>query len=231
MDRPADGSLPRARPFDLAQVEWKLPQAMAQAVVFNPRLARLQEQIKRDLEAIKLANLNYYPDVSVGYAYTFIGSGVSPVANGSDVWNFALGLNLPIWWQRLRAHVLEGNAQALTSVEEYRELRSLIFFQLQDTLVKIDTQYRQAVLFRELIVPRAWQTVEVSASTYQAGSLAFTALIDNWRKWLDFSLGYHRALAELEQRFADLQQLIGVRVPRTADAPDASPPTEGGTQP
>ena len=108
MDRPADGALPRARPFDLAQVEWKLPQAMSQAVEFNPRLARLQEQIKRDLEAIKLANLNYYPDASVGYAYTFIGSGVSPVANGSDVWNFALGLNLPIWWQRLRARRVGG---------------------------------------------------------------------------------------------------------------------------
>lgn len=223
MDRPVDGALPRARPFELEQVEWKLPQAMAQAVSSNPRLERLQEQIKRDLEAIKLANLNYYPDFSVGYAYTFIGSGISPVANGNDVWNFALGFNLPIWWQRLRARVLEGNAQALSSVEEYHELRNLIFFQLQDTLVKIDTQFRQAILFRELIMPRAWQAVEVSTSSYRAGTLAFTALIDNWRNWLKASLAYHQALAELEQRFADLQQLLGVRVPRVAAAaPDAA---------
>jgi outer membrane protein TolC len=67
-------------------------------------------------------------------------------------------------------------------------------------------------------VPRAWQAVEVSTSAYQAGSLDFTTLIDNWRKWLDSSLAYDRALAGLEQRFADLQQLIGVRVPRIATA-------------
>ena len=197
---------------------------MQQAVTSNPRLARLQEQIKRDLETVKLARLNYFPDITAGYTYTFISpAGVSPVATGSDVWNLAFGFNLPIWWQRLRARVLEGNAQVLASVEEYAELRNLLFFQLQDTLVKVDTQYRQAVLFRDLIVPRAWQAVEVSTSGYQAGTLAFTALIDNWRKWLEYSLAYQRALAELEQRFADLQQLIGVRVPRLAPDTTAAP--------
>jgi outer membrane protein TolC len=232
MNRAVEAPLPPPRAFDLQQVQWKLPQAMEHAVASNPRLARLQEQITRDIETVKLARLNYFPDLTVGYTYTFISSsGISPVRTGDDAWNLAFGLNLPIWWQRLRARVLEGNAQTLASVEEYRELRNQLSFQLQDTLVKIDTQYRQALLFRDLIVPRAWQAVEVSTSTYQAGSLEFTALIDNWRKWLDFSLGYDRALAELEQRFADLQQLIGVRVPRIADAPDASVPTEGSPQP
>jgi outer membrane protein TolC len=216
MNRSVDAPLPPPRPFELSQVEWKLSEAMARAVVSNPRLARLQEQIKRDLETIKLARLDYFPDLTAGFAYTFIGSGISPVASGSDVWNLALGLNVPIWWQRRRAGVLQGNAQTLASVEEYAELRNLIFFQLQDTLVKVDTQYRRGVLFRDLIVPRAWQTVEVSTSAYQAGALEFTALFDSWRNWLSFSLAYHRSLAELEQRFADLQQLIGIRVARSA---------------
>jgi cobalt-zinc-cadmium efflux system outer membrane protein len=240
MNRRVDASLPTPAPFPVATVEWKLTEAMARAAKSNPRLARLQEQITRDLEVVKLARLDHFPDLTVGYSYTFIaGSGVSPVATGDDAWNLAFGLNLPIWWQRLRARVLEGNAQVLSSVEQYEELRNLIFFGLQDTLVKIDTQYRQAWLLRDLIVPRAWQAVEVSTSAYQTGALEFTALIDNWRKWLDFSLGYHRALAELEQRFADLQQLIGLRVPRIASAdigneeavPAAAAPREGSTSP
>jgi outer membrane protein, heavy metal efflux system len=227
MNRAVDAPLPPPQPFELAQVEWKLPQAMQRAVVSSPRLARLQAQIERDLETVKLARLNYFPDLTVGYSYTFVASsGISPVRTGDDAWNFAFGVNLPIWWQRLRARVLEGNAQTLASVEEYTELRNQLFFQLQDTLVKIDTQYRQGVLLRDLIVPRAWQAVTVSTSSYQAGALEFTALIDNWRKWLEFSLGYHRALAELEQRFADLQQLIGVPVPR---APEETP-EEGSPQ-
>lgn len=222
MNRPVDAPLPPPEPFELSEVEWALTAALDRAVAENPKLARLREQIGRDLEAIRLAHLNYFPDLTAGFTYTLIGGGISPVASGSDVWNLAFGLNLPIWWQRLRAGVLEGNAQVLASVEEYEEMRNLIFFQLQDALVKIDTQYRQGVLFRDLIVPRAWQTVEVSTSAYQAGALEFEALIANWRKWLDLSLAYHRALAELEQRFADLQQLIGIRVGRSAGAPEIS---------
>jgi outer membrane protein TolC len=229
MNRRVDAELPPPAELELEQVEWKLPEAMAEAVRHNPRLARVQEQIKRDLANIKLARLDYFPDLTVGYGATFISSsGVSPVASGEDAWNLAFGLNLPIWWQRLRAQVLEMNAQALTSVEEYAELRNLIFFELQDTLVKIDTAYRQAVLLRELIVPRAWQTVEVSTIAYRAGSVDFTPLIDNWRKWLDLSLAYHRALAELEQRFADLQQLVGMRLPRNATDSDPTTASEEG---
>ena len=223
MNRRVDLPLPEPKAFDLAEVDWKLPQAMERAAASNPRLARLQAQIERDLEAIKLAKLDYFPDLTAGFTYTVIDAeGLSPVATGGDVWNLAFGLNVPIWWQRLRARVLEGNAQVLASVEEYADLRNLLFFQLQDTLVKIDTQYRQAVLLRELIVPRARQTVEVSTSAYQSGALELEPLVQNWRRWLDHSLEYHRALAGIEQRFADLQQLVGMQLPRIPDDGAAS---------
>jgi outer membrane protein, heavy metal efflux system len=228
MDRPVDAALPPPQPIELTKVEWRLRDAIDRAVVSNPKLARLQAQIKRDIETIKLARLNYFPDVTVGYTYTFIsGSGISPVRTGDDAWNLSLGVNLPIWWERLRARVLEANAQTLASVQEYAELRDLLFFQIQDALVKVDTQYRQALLDHDLIVPRAWQTVEVSTSAYQAGTLEFTALIDNWRKWLEFSLAYHRAVADLEQRFAEFQQLMGVRVPRAPAAAAKRASTDG----
>lgn len=223
MNRSVDAALSPVRPFDLAEVDWKLPEAMERAVAFNPQLARLREQVDRDLEAIRLARLEYYPDLRFGFAYSFIGGGISPVATGDDNWSLPLVLNLPIWWQRLRAGVLEANARTLSSVEQFEELRNLVSFGLQDTLVKIDTQYRQALLFRDLIVPRARQAVEVSTAAYQAGEVEFTALIENWDNWLEFSLAYYNALARLEQRFADLQQLVGIRIPRSSD------PTAVGT--
>ncbi len=216
MNRAVDAPLPAPRSFEMSRIDWQLDAAMDKAIASNPRLARLREQIKRDLEAVKLARLDYYPDLTAGFTYTFISdSGVSPVHSGSDAWNLGLGVNLPIWWTKLRARVLEGNAQVLASVSEFSDLRNLIFFELQDSLVKIDTEYRRAILFRDLIVPRAWQAVESSTSSYRSGALEFTALIENWNQWLDFSLAHYRAMASLEQRFADLQQLVGVELPRS----------------
>lgn len=214
MDRPVDAPLPAPRSFELDDVAWKLTEAMDRAAEMNPKLARLREQIARDLEQIRLAKLEYYPDLRASFGYGFIGSGISPVASGDDNWNLGMGLNLPIWWKRLRAGVLEANSSALASVEQLEEARNTVLFGLHDTLVRVDTQYRQAILFRDLLVPRARQTVEVSTAAYRSGELDFTALLENWRNWLDYSLDYHRALAGLEQRFADLQQLIGARVPR-----------------
>jgi len=231
MNRRVDAVLPPPRPLDLTAIEWKLGDAMDRAVAENPRLAGLRDQVQRDLERVKLARLDYFPDLTVGYGYTFIASpALSPVATGDDAWNLSLGLNLPIWWQRLRARVLEGNAQVLGSVAEYEEVRNLVFFGLQDALVRIDTRYREGVLHRDLIVPRAWQAVEVSVPSYQAGDLAFEALVQNWRKWIDLSLSYHRALAGLEQAFADLEQLVGVRIGRNSTV-GLTPGTERSTYP
>jgi outer membrane protein, heavy metal efflux system len=215
MNRSVDAELPPPKAFDLAEVTWRLTDALKRAVEDNPRLARLQEQIKRDLELIALADLDYYPDLTVGFSYTLISnSGVSPASTGQNAFSFPFLFNLPIWRQRLRAQILERNASALASVDSYQDIRNQIFFQLQDTLVKIDTQYRQAVLLRDLIVPRSWQAVDASTAAYRSGDLEFTALIENWSQWLEQSLNYHKALAGLEQRFADLQYLIGVRLPR-----------------
>jgi len=220
MYRRVDAPLPGPAPFKLAEVKWALPEVMKRAVKNNPKLARLQQQVNRDLKQIDLAHLDYYPNLKLGFSYSPVSSsGLSPVADGGDIIGAPFGFNLPIYRKRLRAQVLERNSRALTSVEEFNELRNAIFFQLQDTLLKIDTQYRQAVLLRDALVPRSWQAVEVSTSEYRAGNLEFTALIENWRIWLNQSLLYHKALTDLEQRFADLQHLVGLRLSRSPDAP------------
>jgi cobalt-zinc-cadmium efflux system outer membrane protein len=213
MDRRVDGALPPPREPDLRTVDWKLGDVSARAVAANPRLAGLRDQVRRDLDAVRLARLDYLPDLVVGYSYTFIAApALSPVATGEDAWNLSFGLNLPIWWQRLRARVLEGNAQVLRSVAEYEDVRNAVFAGLQDALVRVDTQYRQSVVDRDLIVPRAWQAVDVSMAAYRTGTITFEPLVQNWRQWLAASLAYRRGLADLEQAFADLEQLVGVRL-------------------
>lgn len=216
MDRPIDAPLPQPPPFDLQEVAWRLSQAMEQAVVSNPQLALLREQITRDLERIRLARLEYYPDLRVSFSYNFIGSGISPVATGRDNWSLPLGMNLPIWWGKIRAGILEANATTLASIEQIEEARNALLVGLQDTLIDVDIQYRQAVLVRDQLLPRSRHAIDAATAAYRAGDVEFSTLIESWRNWLDYSLAYHRALAAMEQRFADLQQLIGSAVARQA---------------
>ncbi|MHC4709639.1 MAG: hypothetical protein ACYTA3_04235, partial [Planctomycetota bacterium] len=76
------------------------------------------------------------------------------------------------------------------------------------------------VLFRDVIIPQARQTVDASLSGYRAGKLDFLTLVDNWRRLFEFEVIYHQDLTALEQSLADLQQAVGrdfVLTP-TADA-------------
>ncbi len=231
MDRDVQAEIPPPPPFDPAHLEWKLSELMGRSVEKSPALKAIQERIRRNLEAVHLAKLQYAPDLIVGGGYTWISSaGVSPVASGDDAWNLNFGIKLPIWLHRIRAGILQRNAEVLGSSLHYRNIRNDLFFSLQDLTVRVDTDYRSAILLRDAIIPRARQTVEISEREYQAGKLDFLTLIDNWRTLLEFHLQYHMSLASLEQNFAELERLAGGELPRKAPEKAVGPRLETGNK-
>lgn len=216
MDRDVRAPLPSPPAFDPLKFGWRLEALLDRAVVQSPGLKALQERVRVALEARELAETQYYPDFDIGGLFTLIsGGGISPVANGQNVWNLFFGLTLPIWRHRIRAGVLESNANVFASALRYRSSRNDIFFAIQNLFVRIDSSYRRAVLFRDGILPRARQTVDVSEANYRAGQVEFLTLVDNWRKLLDFTLDYYRALTDLERSFAEMEELVGGNLPRT----------------
>jgi len=215
MDRDVLADIPEPEPVAPLSIGSRIEAMLARAVDDNPGLAAWQERTKADLEAVRLAKLQYYPDFNVGALLTFISSsGLSPVANGQDAFSLNLGLTLPTWLEKIRAGVLERNAMVLASAERYRGARNDVFFAIQDLFVKVDAAYRSAVLLRDGILPRARQTVDVSESGYQAGEVDFTTLIGNWQRLLDLTLTYHGALTTLEQEVAELEQVLGGGIER-----------------
>lgn len=209
LDRDVRAPLPAPRPFDPREFGWRLDGLLERAAERNPALAALRERARVNLEARELALLQYYPDIDVGGLWTLITGGISPVSNGQDVLGLTLGVRLPIWRHRIRAGVLESNANVLAIAERYRGVRNELFYAIQDRYARIDSAYRRAVLFRDAILPRARQTVAVSEASYRAGKVEFLTLVDNWRKLLDLTLEYHDAVTELERSFADMEELVG----------------------
>ncbi|MCA8950453.1 MAG: TolC family protein [Planctomycetes bacterium] len=210
MDRAVDAELPLPAPIEPEPVQWRLLALLGHADEAGPQLAALRRRIEVDLARRQLAELAYYPDFSLGGLFTFISNGGrSPVADGSDVWNLNLGVTLPIWLDKIDAGVLEQNARALASVLRYRSERNEVMFALQRLLVRVDADYRKAVLLRDGILPRADQAVRVARAGYDAGSVEFETLLAGWRRFADLSLDYHRALAALEHDVSELELVAG----------------------
>ncbi len=108
------------------------------------------------------------------------------------------------------------------SIAALDDARNRVAFRVQDALVRAESQQQQVILFRDVIIPQARQTVDASLSGYRAGKLEFLTLVDNWRKLFEFQVIYHRNLAQLEQSLADLQQAVGSDVDRRAAGPEAA---------
>lgn len=215
LDRSVVAPLPPPAPISLEPTVLELDRLLEEAGARNPALQAIRERIQGFRERLELAELQRRPDFVVGLNYNLVqDEGVAPSANGDDQWWIGLGLNLPIWTERLDAAERQARAGIREGIAQLNDEQNLVAFRLQDGLVRLDTQQRLVELFRDVIVPQARQTVEASESSYRAGGLDFLTLVDNWRKLLDFQLMLHRSLAEFERSFADVQEVVGVDLNR-----------------
>lgn len=219
--------VPSPEAFEIRKTKLALKALFAKAARVNPELARLQRQIERDRQAVELAKLAYWPDFNVGFEWMYIEprdafqpppnpqTGQRPTVSrmsedGSDNWAIMFGFSLPIWFDKIEAGIREARSQVSASMHEYVSAKNMVNFRIEDALTNVEAQQELAKLFDSTIIPQARQAYEVSQAGYLAGRADFQYVIDNWRKWLVFTIQYHRAIGQLERSVADLEQAIGL---------------------
>ena len=224
-----DPGTPVAEPvdFEIRRAQLSVDDLLAKAAKANPGLKRLEHQIVRDREAVGLARLAYWPNFTVGLEWMIMDgrSAFEPPRNpatgrrppspqlseeGSDNWAILFGFTLPIWGDKIRAGVREAELKVAASNLQYASARDRLQFEIEDALARVRAQQELAALFKNTIIPQAEQTYRVSQASYSAGTSDFLYVIDNWRKWLAFTIQYYRSLGELERSVADLEQAVGL---------------------
>ena len=68
---------------------------------------------------------------------------------------------------------------------------------------------RNITLYREIILPRADQLMELSETDYRSGKTGFLDLIDTQRSILRYQLELARALADSQIHLARIEMMIG----------------------
>jgi len=227
LDRRPTAEIPPPAPFDIRQVDMQLEKLFTLAFENNPALKHFEMQIERDKQAVALARLAYWPDFTLGFEWISMKprdafrppinpqTGRRPVVSrmseeGTDNWAINFGFNLPIWFEKIEAGIREQKRKLSASMHQYTAEKNRVYFQIEDVLTRIRAQQELAELFDSTIIPQAKQAYEVSRTGYVVGRSDFQYVIDNWQKWLVFTIQYHRAIGELERSVADLEQIIGL---------------------
>lgn len=167
--------------------------------------------IERDRFQVDLAKLKYFPDVTIGMGWQGMTTNraLAPTADGIDNITMGLMANVPIYWNRLDAGVREARAKAVASARDFDAMRDETEAEVRDLFAQATSQQELLVLFRDSIIPKADQTLQVSVAAYESGSIDMTTLIDNWQELLRYQVMQQRLEAQLRQSIASLERTIG----------------------
>src|SRR5438132_2840886 len=175
----------------------------------RPELAASQAQISGAEAQVRLAKAMTVPDIGLFAAemHTFKNS-MGP----SDFLFAGFQVNLPIFGgSKNEPRIASAQAQAVAAQEADHALRNRVVSEIAETYAHLLAEQRQIDLHHQLI-PIARQAVESAESSYAAGRVDFTMVLDSARelRMHDLELATHEAM--YEQRLAELQRAVGAEL-------------------
>ena len=211
LNRPADAALPISPALPYLSVNTSATNLLANIDSTSPELMELEAKVEQGNNQLKLARRTRLPDISLGVVYIDTGEAALPVADsGKDPVIGTLGISLPIWFGKNHS-LIEAAAYQRTSAQLMLENRTqTLEADIQQSLFKLRDADRKINLYKESLIPKARQSLEVNRQGYESGSMEFINLIDAERMLLEFELAYERALADHLTARANLSKLTGI---------------------
>ncbi|MDY0168145.1 MAG: TolC family protein [Thermoguttaceae bacterium] len=211
--------LPQATPVatepiaDRARLAHRAEVLLGMADRWQPELEAWRREAARDRTAVEVARREYWPDVTMTMNWFQMGSaGLSPVADGRDAFSLGVGVNLPIYRNRLDAAVREAQCQAAATARRYAATQDQFHAEVQSLHAQFTEHDRVLEILQEQIVPRATETFELVAEAYRTGRADFQQLLDTYRTLLQYRIEVHRREAVREHTIASLERAVGATV-------------------
>ena len=209
LSRPANAELGLVPDPADSLPSWQFDDVYNLALGNRPELKGMGYNIdmyKSELDATKL---EYYPDIMGRVMY-------KDMANTSDdFWALMVGVNIPLApWSggKYTGKVEENELNVKTAEEQYNLMRNMVASDVQNSLVKIETNRNLVDLYQNTVIPQAEQTLQSTISAYQTGKTEFLMLIDAYRMLLMSQLDFYMSKMNFLQSQAQLEQAVGLSI-------------------
>ena len=133
--------------------------------------------------------------------------------SGKDPIIATLSLNLPIWQGKTRAQRRAAQLRRSAAVVHRQDRANSLEADATMALYHYRDAGRKLNLYRDTLIPKAHQAMEVAQQAFQTAKADFLALIEAHRALLEFQLAVAQAQAEQGKRYAELQMLTGAAIP------------------
>jgi len=189
------------------------------AVQNRPELIGSAANIKQAEDEVALARKQYTPDFSANAGYMLAPSG-SQFRN-----NYMIEGSMTLPWLNRRKHESEISEAKTAVAEREAELDSLrvaVFQQIQEALVRTNSAKRLVDLYQNSLRPQSEATLRSTVIAYENDRTDILNLLDSQNTTLDVDYAYFRALADFQQRMAELELAVGAPVERSGSLASSS---------
>lgn len=209
----ADTDPPAPQRFEITPDDFDIERVLSAAFARNPRIKSMEADVRRAEALIRAARRERWPDVSVGLEADALAV--------PTMYRPGFSLTLPVWRDKIAAQIAEaqatkGAAEARLSSEEIN-----LAAELAEKSFMVRQAGRNLALARDVVGPKARQSLEVARSSYLTGKTEFFNLVDTWRTVLSVEIEALEAQTERELALADLSLLVAALPP--VGAPMLSP--------
>jgi outer membrane protein TolC len=196
LGRPA---LPAPTPFPAT-----LQETIDRAKEHSPELRSRQKMVEGAQAKANLAKKEYYPDVTVGASWF-------PRTGGFvDMWNLTFTVNLPIFYKTKQQQAVgEAQAEYLEAKRELAATELLLASNVRGSFSVVGAADRLMNLYKEGLIPKANQDVQLAFSSYVTGRIDALTAITRIKDLLDYDLLYWNQRVEREKAMAKLHALMG----------------------
>jgi len=184
-----------------------------------PILHEAQERIARARTGLELADKDFYPDFNFSLKTIFTGSAQfgAPADSGKDPVIAGLTVNLPIFRDRRYGKVAEQEA-AISSAQSFRQQQARkLAAEIEQSLYSYREAGRRISLYRDDLLPKTRQQLEVAINGFQSGQVSILELIDAEQNLLNFELAENRAIADRALAVARLESRAAVTLAEWKD--------------
>jgi len=166
------------RKIQLKPLELRLDKAVDTAMHARQEILEAALAEKNSTTALKLAEMEYLPDYTVGYEFDYIlQPGAQPLPTVTQGNTFSIGFNLPIFFW---IHQREDVRAAQHSLQAARYGMNSVLSQTEATITQLyqsaQFAYESAQEYSGSLIPLADKNFKVSLVAYQAGKVDFLTL-------------------------------------------------------
>lgn len=202
-----DVNAPLGRPAEPAlslQVKG-LDELLDRAYDHSPDIRIRQRMVAAAEAKVKMAEKEYYPDFTVAGSYFTRGGG-----QFMDMWSLTTTVNVPLYYRsKQRQAVLEAEAVLAGAKRELEAARLMVASSISDAYSMYATSERLMDLYKNGLMPKAYQDFESALAGYTTGRTEALTVINRLKALIDFETLYWVQVAEHGKASARFEAMTG----------------------